>query len=287
MAGIKDEEWPKPVTSAKLWAMDISAFRVSPGQPVTLDAWSTDENLGLDKDDVKKDFKQLNEQFEELQELLYAEGKHKVLVVIQATDTGGKDGTIRHVFDGVNPSGVKVAAFKKPTDKELAHDYMWRVHQHTPGNGEITIFNRSHYEDVLVVRVHNYVDEAVWSKRYEHIRNFEQMLADEGTTIIKLFLHLGHDEQRERLQERIDRPEKNWKFSFGDLAERQHWDDYQEAFRVMLEETSTEDAPWYVIPADRKWFRNLLVSEILVQTLRGLDMAYPEPEDGVPGTVVS
>jgi len=210
-----------------------------------------------------------------------------VLVVIQATDTGGKDGTIRHVFDGLNPSGVKVAPFKKPTDKELAHDYLWRVHQHTPGSGEMTIFNRSHYEDVLIVRVHNFVDETVWSRRYRHIREFEQMLVDEGTTIVKLFLHLGHDEQRERLQDRVDRPDKNWKFSFGDLAEREHWDAYQEAFRVMLEETSTGDAPWYVIPADRKWFRNLLVSEILVQTLRGLDMTYPDPEEGVTGTVVT
>ena len=266
--------------------MDIDQFRVKPGQPVDLGVWTTDENLGHDKDDVKGDFDDLNDELEQLQELLYAERKHKVLVVIQATDTGGKDGTIRHVFDKVNPAGVKVAAFKKPTDEELAHDYLWRVHAHTPGAGEITIFNRSHYEDVLVVRVHDLVPESRWSKRYAHIRAFEQMLADEGTTIVKFFLHISKDEQRERLQSRIDEPHKNWKFSFGDLAEREHWDAYQDAFRAMLEETSTDDAPWYVIPADRKWFRNLLISEILVQTLRGLDMDWPEPEDGVPGTVV-
>ncbi len=266
--------------------MDIDQFRVKPGQTVDLSDWRTDENLGFVKREVKDEFDALNAELEELQELLYAEGKHKVLVVIQATDTGGKDGTIRHVFDRVNPAGVKVAPFKKPTDEELAHDYLWRVHAHTPGDGEITIFNRSHYEDVLVVRVHGFVPEARWSKRYRHIRDFEQMLADEGTTIIKLFLHISKDEQRERLQARVDEPHKNWKFSFGDLDEREHWDDYQEAFRVMLEETSTEEAPWYVIPADRKWFRNLLVSEILVRTLRDLEMDWPEPEEGVPGTVV-
>ena len=267
--------------------MDIEQFRVTPGMAVDLNHWRTDEDLGFDKGGVKDTFDALNDELEQLQELLYAEAKHKVLVVIQATDTGWKDGTIRHVFDRVNPAGVKVAAFKKPTDRELAHDYLWRAHAHTPANGQLTIFNRSHYEDVLVVRVHNLVPEERWARRYKHIRDFEQMLADEGTTIIKLFLHIGKDEQRERLQARVDEPHKNWKFSFGDLAEREHWEDYQEAFRAMLEETSTEASPWYVIPADRKWFRNLLVSEILVQTLRGLHMAWPEPEDGVPGTVVT
>ncbi len=266
--------------------MDISSYRVSPGSPVDLAAWVTDDNGGLTKSSGRKRTKDLNAELESLQELLFAEGRHKVLVVIQATDTGGKDGTIRHVFDGVNPQGVKVAAFKKPTERELAHDYLWRVHSHTPGSGEIVIFNRSHYEDVLVVRVHDLVSPDRWSRRYEHIAAFEQMLTDEGTTIVKLFLHISKDEQRERLQARIDEPEKNWKFSFGDLAEREHWDDYQEAFRVMLEETSTADAPWYVVPADRKWYRNLVVSEIMVQTLRSLEMAWPEPEDGVPGTVV-
>lgn len=267
--------------------MDISRYRVRPDASVDLGAWTTDDNGGFDKDDVDDRLDDLNDELEQLQELLFAEGKHKVLVVIQATDTGGKDGTIRHVFDGVNPSGVKVAPFKKPSDEELAHDYLWRVHAHTPGRGEITIFNRSHYEDVLVVRVHDLVPEEQWSKRYRHIREFERMLADEGTTIIKLFLHISKDEQKERLQDRVDEAHKNWKFSFGDLAEREHWTDYQEAFRVMLEETSTEQAPWYVIPADRKWFRNLLVSEIMVQTLRDLDMDWPEPEAGVTGTVVT
>jgi len=267
--------------------MDIEQFRVKPGEAVDLSAWATNENLDLDKRPCKARTCDLNEELEGLQELLFAQGRHKILVVIQATDTGGKDGTIRHVFDGVNPSGVTVAAFKKPSSLELAHDYLWRVHQQTPRSGEMVIFNRSHYEDVLVVRVHDLVPEERWSKRYRHIREFEQLLVDEGTTIVKLFLHISKDEQRERLQARIDEADKNWKFSAGDLAEREHWDDYQEAFRVMLEETSTDEAPWYVIPADRKWFRNLLVSEIMVQTLRDLDMTWPDAEDGVAGTVVT
>ena len=266
--------------------MDISRFRVESGVPVDLATTPTNEHGGLDKPEGRRLTKGLNGRLEALQELLYAQGKHQVLVVIQATDTGGKDGTIRHVFDGVNPQGVKVASFKKPTDEELAHDYLWRVHQHTPGAGEITIFNRSHYEDVLVVRVHDLVPEDRWSRRYDHIRNIEQMLTDEGTTIIKLFLHISKDEQRERLQARIDEPAKNWKFSFGDLAEREKWDDYQEAFRMMLERTSTAASPWYVIPADRKWYRNLVVSEIMVQTLDGLDMSWPAPEEGIEGLVV-
>ena len=261
--------------------MDLSTYRVKPGKKVDLDSWKTNDDGDWERAEAERRTEELNGRLEELQELLYAEGKHKVLVVIQATDTGGKDGTIRHVFDKVNPQGVKVASFKRPTDEELAHDYLWRVHQKTPKSGEITIFNRSHYEDVLVVRVHDIVPKDRWSRRYDHINNFEQLLADEGTTIIKLFLHISKDEQRERLQARIDTPHKNWKFESGDLREREHCDDYQEAFRVMLERTSTDDAPWYVIPADRKWFRTLLVSEIIVDALERLDMSFPPPEDGL------
>ncbi|MEZ5245277.1 MAG: polyphosphate kinase 2 family protein [Acidimicrobiales bacterium] len=266
--------------------MDLSHFRVTPGQSVDLNDWRTDDDGGWDRDDAEARTDALNDRLEHLQELLYAEGKHKVLVVIQATDTGGKDGTIRHVFDKVNPQGVKVASFKRPTDEELGHDYLWRVHRHTPKSGELTIFNRSHYEDVLVVRVHDIVPAARWERRYGHINSFEQLLADEGTTIIKLFLHISKDEQRERLQSRIDTPDKHWKFDAGDLKERERWDDYQEAFRVMLERTSTSDAPWYVIPADRKWFRNLLVSEIIVDALERLDMTYPRAEGDLDGLVI-
>jgi PPK2 family polyphosphate:nucleotide phosphotransferase len=266
--------------------MNFSRYRVVPGVAVELSQWETDDSGDLDRAAAKRRTDDLNDRLEELQEILYAEGKHKVLVVIQATDTGGKDGTIRHVFDKVNPQGVKVASFKRPTDEELGHDYLWRVHRKTPRSGEITIFNRSHYEDVLVVRVHDIVPEARWSRRYDHINAFEQLLADEGTTIIKLFLHISKDEQRERLQDRLDTPEKNWKFDTGDLAERERWDDYQEAFRVMLERTSTSHAPWYVIPADRKWFRNLLVSEIIVDGLEALEMRYPKADGNLDGVVV-
>ena len=262
-------------------SLHIGDFRVSPGQDVDLARWPNALWPDHDEDVLDEAHDELNDELEDLQELLYAEGKHKVLVVLQATDTGGKDGTIRHVFDKVNPQGVKVASFKKPTELELAHDYLWRVHARTPAAGEIVIFNRSHYEDVLVVRVHGLVPEDRWRKRYEHIRNFEQMLADEGTTIIKLFLHLSKDEQKRRLQSRLDEPHKRWKFAVGDLAERERWDQYQAAFTDMLAETSTADAPWYVIPADNKDARNVLVSKIVVEALRSLDMEWPEAEEGL------
>lgn len=266
---------------------DLARYRVQPGQAVDLSEWDTRENEGLNKSVGRKAALLLNDQLEADQELLWAEDKHKVLVVIQATDTGGKDGTIRHVFDGVNPQGVRVASFKKPTENELAHDYLWRVHNHTPSTGEMVVFNRSHYEDVLVVRVHDYVPEERWQRRYRHIRDFEQMLADEGTTIVKFFLHISKDEQAERLQSRLDEPEKHWKFSTGDLEERKYWDDYQTAFTDMLAETSADQAPWYVIPADRKWFRNLLISRIMVDTLGSLNMQFPEPEPGLEDIVIT
>ena len=266
--------------------MEIDRYRVAPGHDVDLSAWPTDDDGGWDRDVAEKRTKKLNKELEELQELLYAENRHKVLVVIQATDTGGKDGTIRHVFEHVNPQGVKVAPFKKPTSTELARDYLWRVHARVPAEGEITIFNRSHYEDVLVVRVHDLVPPSRWERRYDHINAFEEMLVDEGTSIVKLFLHISKDEQKERLQARLDEPHKNWKFSVGDLAERERWDDYQAAFTAMLDRTSTDHAPWYVIPADRKWFRNLLISEIMVATLDGLDMQWPDPEDDLEDVVI-
>lgn len=267
-------------------SFDLSKYRVEPGSTVDLSSWKTDENEGLNKKLGQKVTKGLNTRLESAQELLWAEDKHKVLLVLQATDTGGKDGTIRHVFDGVNPQGVRVASFKKPTANELAYDYLWRVHKHVPSTGEMVIFNRSHYEDVLVVRVHGWVSEEKVQQRFQHIREFERLLADEGTTIAKFYLHISKDQQKERLQSRLDEPEKNWKFSTGDLEERKYWDDYQKAFADMLGETSTDYAPWYVIPADRKWFRNLLISRIVVDGLEGLDMAYPPPEDGLADIVI-
>jgi PPK2 family polyphosphate:nucleotide phosphotransferase len=261
----------------------MERYRIAPGTTVDLGLLDPAETSGFEgaKQQAKARLRSLNKRLEQLQETLYAQGKHKVLIVLQATDTGGKDGTIRHVFEGVNPQGVKVASFKKPTPEELAHDYLWRIHAHTPGRGEIVIFNRSHYEDVLVVRVHSLVEEAAWSRRYDHINEFEKILADEGTTILKFFLHVSKDEQAERLRARLETPHKQWKFAAGDLAEREHWDDYQAAFAEMLSRTSTARAPWFVVPADHKWYRNLVVSEAIIDALEALNMTYPPPEDGL------
>lgn len=212
-----------------------------------------------------------------LQERLYAERKHKILIVFQAMDTAGKDGVIRAVFEGVNPQGVDVVSYKGPTPEELAHDYLWRIHPHVPGKGELVIFNRSHYEDVLIVRVHDWIDEAECQRRYQQINDFERMLVEEGTTLIKFFLHISKDEQKQRLLERIDTPEKQWKFSTTDLPERALWDKYMQAYENMLNATSTEIAPWHVIPANHNWYRNVRVAEVIVDVLRSLNMVYPKP----------
>ena len=256
----------------------MQEYRAQGGGAVDLSRWDTRDDGGLSQDEGRQRLKTLTERLEELQEILYADGRHSLLVVLQAMDTGGKDGTIRRVFDGVNPVGVKVASFKRPTDIELAHDYLWRVHPHTPARGEIVIFNRSHYEDVLVVRVKNLVPAERWSHRYQQIADFERTLVEEGTTIRKFFLHISKDEQRERLQRRVDNPNKRWKFHAGDLEERKLWDDYQEAYADMLGRTTTEHAPWYVVPADRKWYRDLVVATVLVETLESLDLVYPQPD---------
>ena len=234
------------------------------------------------KDRLRSDRKELVR----LQELLYAEAKHSLLIVLQATDTGGKDGTIRHVMSGVNPQGCVVTSFKVPTPEELAHDYLWRVHEAVPPKRMIGIFNRSHYEDVLVVRVHSLVPKRVWSQRYEQINQFEQHLVENGVTILKFFLYISKDEQKRRLQARLDDPAKHWKFSVGDLKERKLWDEYMTAYEDMLNLTSTEWAPWHVIPANHKWYRNLAVASIIVETLRGFDMKYPEPEQNFEGIVI-
>lgn len=266
----------------------IDRYRVKPGQVIRLDEWDPEETSAFDggKEEGKALLPTLNKKLEELQELLWAQHKHKLLIVLQAMDTGGKDSTIRHVFEGVNPQGVKVYGFGVPTAEELAHDYLWRVHQCTPGNGEIAIFNRSHYEDVLVVRVHELAPREVWSRRYEHIKLFEKMLADEGTTIRKFFLHISKDEQKKQLQERLDDPTKRWKFRKADLEERKFWPDYQAAYEEALSKTSTDYAPWYIVPANRRWYRNLLVSQVLIQALESLQMSYPQPEEDLEGVVV-
>lgn len=248
-------------------------YRISPKQKVKLKDISTkpsgDKDKGLDE------FAELHAQLDALQERFYAEGKHRLLIVLQGMDTSGKDGTIRAVFEGVNPQGVRVASFKVPTSEELSHDYLWRIHKQTPGKGEWVIFNRSHYEDVLVVRVHNLVPEEVWSRRYDQINAFERLLVDEGTTILKFFLHISKDAQKERLIERLEMPAKNWKFNPADLKERDLWDQYQKAYEDVLEKTSTDWAPWHVIPADKNWFRNLLICRTLVDTLKNLNIQTP------------
>ncbi|HET91942.1 MAG TPA: polyphosphate kinase 2 family protein [Chloroflexi bacterium] len=261
----------------------MERYRVKPKSSIDPSQWDPNDRSAFDggKKKGRKALLALNERLEMLQELLYAENRHKVLVVLQAMDTGGKDGTIRHVFEGVNPQGVRVANFKVPTPKELAHDYLWRVHQQTPAQGEIVIFNRSHYEDVLVVRVHELVTAERWGRRYDHINQFERMLVDEGTTILKFFLHIDLDEQKERLQARLDEPHKRWKFNRGDLKERQLWPAYMEAYEDVLSKTSTAYAPWYIVPANRKWYRNLVVATVLVETLEGLGMSYPESEENL------
>ncbi len=253
-------------------------YRVKPGTRVKLKDWDPADKTAfpISKAEGVQKLLQLNETLETLQEKLYAEGKHKLLIVLQAMDAGGKDGTIRHVFEGVNPQGVQVASFKVPSKLELAHDYLWRVHQRVPASGNIVIFNRSHYEDVLVVRVHNLVPKKVWSKRYEHINNFEKMLADEGTTIIKFYLHIDKKEQKERLQARLDDPAKHWKFNPGDLSERALWDEYTAAYEDVLSKTSTEWAPWYIVPANRKWYRNLVVATTIIKTLERLNIQLPK-----------
>ena len=211
-----------------------------------------------------------------LQDILYAEHRRKVLVILQGMDTSGKDGTVRSVFRAMDPLGLRVVGFKAPTPPELARDYLWRVHAQTPARGEIVIFNRSHYEDVLITRVHGDIDAAECKRRYGHINAFEQMLSDTGTTIVKCFLHISKDEQRARLQERIDDPHKHWKFDPADIEERKFWDDYMEAYEAAINATATPDAPWYVVPADSKSHRNLMVAEILLRVLEGMRPEYPE-----------
>ena len=266
----------------------MKQYKVKPKTKIDLTQWDPNDT-GKFKEGKQAGLAQvekLNGKLEALQELLFAEHKHKVLIILQAMDTGGKDGAIRRVFDGVNPAGVRVASFKAPTTEELEHDYLWRVHKQAPGKGEMVIFNRSHYEDLLVVRVHDLVPPEVWNKRFDQINDFERMLAENGTTILKFYLHIDMDEQKERLQARLDNPTKHWKFRVGDLEERKHWSAYMQAYEDVLSKTSTEYAPWYIVPANRKWFRDLVISSILVDTLEALNMKYPEPEENLDQVVI-
>lgn len=261
-------------------------LRIQPNSRVRLEGLDPGATHGWDKAAAEPELDRQLARLADLQDRLWAEAKHSVLVVLQGIDAAGKDGTINKVMEAFNPQGCTVTSFKVPSAEELAHDYLWRIHKAVPRAGEIGIFNRSHYEDVLVVRVHGLVAKAVWWKRYDQINDFERHLTDSGTTIVKFFLSISRAEQRERFQARYDDPTKRWKFAMGDLQERKRWDDYQAAFDDALTKTSTEHAPWYVIPANHKWFRNLAVATILADTIEGLDPQYPPVAGDVPEGLV-
>jgi PPK2 family polyphosphate:nucleotide phosphotransferase len=266
---------------------DLSAaLRVQPGTTVDLGAIDPDAAYGRDKDTARVELDRDRARLASLQERLWAEHRQRVLVVLQGIDTAGKGGTIEHVMGAFNPLGCPVHAFKVPTEVELAHDYLWRVHARVPADGEIAIFDRSHYEDVLVVRVLGLVPEERWRRRYDQINAFERMLVEEGTTIVKFFLYIDRDQQRDRFQARLDDPDKRWKFRLGDLETRRRWDDFVAAYEEALSRCSTEAAPWYVIPSNRKWFRNLAVAQILAETLERLDPRFPEPDEEIPAGLV-
>ena len=253
-------------------------FRVRPEDKVDLDHLDADwKPKGMDRAEAEEKFAQLTTRLQDLQHMMYAEDKRSLLVVLQGRDAAGKDGTIRHVFGPMNPQGCKVTSFKVPSKLEASHDFLWRCHLAAPRRGQVGIFNRSHYEDVLVVRVHDLVPEARWKARYEHINNFERLLADSGTTVLKFMLHIDRDEQLERFRKRIDKPHKNWKISDADYSERRYWDDYTKAFSDVLRRCSRDEAPWFVIPSNRKWARNFAIASIVAETMEGLGMAFPEP----------
>ncbi len=256
--------------------MSKSSHTVKPGTKVSLeDIDPSDTGPYQSEDEVEEPLEKAREEFAELQGKLYADNRYAVLIILQGIDSSGKDGTIRHVMSGISPLGCQVTAFKVPTEEEREHDFLWRVHKAVPRRGDIGIFNRSHYEDVLVVRVHNLVPKKIWKTRYSQINEFERGLVENNTVILKFFLHISKDEQKQRFEERLQNPTKYWKFSLNDIEERKYWDDYQKAFQTMLRECSTEWAPWTIVPANRKWYRNLVVAETLVKRLKKLDLKYP------------
>lgn len=266
---------------------DIHHYRVHPGTRVNLDDWNPDDTgLVPDKETGKALLKAERKRISSLQERLYAEGKQSLLVIVQATDTGGKDGAIKGVFKGVNQQGVRTWAFGAPSPLELAHDFLWRIHQRTPEHGMIGVFNRSQYEDVLVARVKNLVPREQWEPRYEIINAFERGLANHGTRVLKFYLNISKDEQKERLQARLDNPEKHWKFHKSDLEDRALWDEYRAAYQDALTKCSTAHAPWFVIPANHKWYRNLAIARIVADTLEEMNPQFPPPEEGLDEIVI-
>jgi PPK2 family polyphosphate:nucleotide phosphotransferase len=256
----------------------IQELQVKPGTTVKLSKFDTSSTHGAGKKSECADLLEKNlRRMYELQELLYADRRYALLIVLQALDAGGKDGTIRHVMSGVNPQGCDVVSFKVPSVEESEHDFLWRIHKAAPRRGDIGIFNRSHYEDVLVTRVHKLVPKEVWSKRYEQINAFERILVENNVHILKFFLHISRDEQKQRFEQRIHDPAKNWKISLADFNERKYWSEYTKAYEEALAKTSTEWAPWYVIPSDKKWYRNFAVSSLIVHALEAMDLKYPAP----------
>jgi len=258
-------------------ALELDRYRIAPGTPVRLADRATDDKQGLKREAAEAETAEIIARIDGLQERLYAEGKQSLLVVLQAIDGAGKDSTIRSVFGPLHPQGVRVAAFKSPTEPEKAHDFLWRVHQQAPAKGELVVFNRSHYEDVLIVRVHGWASPEAIERRYEHIRAFEQLLTDAGTRVVKILLHVSKDYQLSRFEKRLADPTKHWKFNPSDLEERKLWDDYQQAFEIALERTSTEDAPWTVVPAEKRWFRDLVISRLVLDALEAMNPQFPPP----------
>ncbi|BAY46851.1 polyphosphate:nucleotide phosphotransferase, PPK2 family protein [Scytonema sp. HK-05] len=275
---VVDSPPPKP---------NYARYRVRPEQPIVLAAIDPNTSEGYkNKKDAEDELEHQRQRLQNLQERFYAEHQRSLLIVLQAMDTGGKDGTIKHVFGGLNPQGCQVWSFKKPSDEESSHDFLWRYHQRTPQRGMISIFNRSHYEDVLIVRVKQLVPQEVWQERYQLINEFEHMLTLNNIRVIKFFLHISKDEQKRRLESRLKDPNKHWKFSSNDIKERQFWDDYQAAFEDAINNCSTAYAPWYVVPANKKWYRNLVVARTIADTLESMNPQYPPAEAGLENIVV-
>lgn len=267
---------------------DYPRYRVQPGEPIVLAEFDPDTSEHYQKSkDVEKELEHQRDRLGKLQQRLYAENQRSLLIVLQAMDTGGKDGTIKNVFSGVNPQGCRVWSFKKPSEEESSHDFLWRYHQRTPQRGMITIFNRSHYEDVLIVRVKQLVPEEIWRKRYHVINEFEQTLTLSNITVIKFFLNISKDEQKRRLESRLQDPDKRWKFSINDIKERHLWDDYQLAFEDAINNCSTAYAPWYVVPANKKWYRNLVIARAIADTLEAMNPQYPPAEQGLENITIS
>ncbi|MDX1530422.1 MAG: polyphosphate kinase 2 family protein [Rhodothermales bacterium] len=262
-------------------SIDLGRYRIAPGEPPRLAERDTADTQGFveerDEDRVDAQVRANQEALQDLQERLFAEKRQALLLVLQAMDTAGKDSTIEHVVGPLNPQGVRVWNFGVPSEKEAQHDFLWRIHKRVPGHGYVGVFNRSHYEDVLVVRVKELADPETVERRYGHINAFERLLHDEGTRVVKVMLHISKDYQRERLRRRLRRPDKHWKFNPGDLKDRARWDDYQEAYEIALTRCSTEHAPWYVVPAEERWYRDLVISQLLLETLRDMDPQFPAP----------